>query len=84
MAVEGFYLAIATLDGSTPICEPWHDGSGPLMMVHATVGGELVTNGYGELHWELVEREEWISLAEGMAIKHLQHFEPVGARSPGD
>jgi hypothetical protein len=83
-ALEGVHLAIATLDGSEPCREPWHDGSGPLLVVHAAAGGGLVTNEYGEPQWELVEREEWISPAEGMAIERLQQFEPVGAPLPGD
>ena len=83
-ALDGFHLAIATLDGSVPSREPWHDGSGPLLVVHTAGEGGFVTNEYGEPHWELIEREEWISPAEGMVIEQLQHFEPVGERSPGD
>lgn len=84
MAVEGFYLAIATLDGSTPDREPWHDDSGPLMVVHATTEGQLLTNEFGQPYWELVECEEWITSAEGMDIEQLQHFEMVGEQAPGD
>lgn len=83
-ALEGFHLAIATLDGSVPSREPWHDGSGPLLVVHAAGKGQFVTNEFGEPYWELVEREEWISPAEGMVVERLQHFEPVGERSPWD
>ncbi|MGG6241579.1 hypothetical protein ACQ4N7_23380 [Nodosilinea sp. AN01ver1] len=83
-ALEGFHLAIATIDGSVPSREPWHDGSGPLMVVHAAASGELIANEYGEPQWELVEREDWIAPVEGMVIERSQHFELVGERSPGD
>jgi|GEM_PF-5968539 len=90
-ALEAFHVAICTLDGSVPNREPWHDGNAPLMVVHAVAGG-LVLDENDNPCWELVEREEWISPAEGMALEQLQHFEPVGARcsrsghgpTPGD
>lgn len=83
-ALEGFHLAIATLDGSEPCREPWHDDSSPLLVVHAAVGGGLVTNEHGEPYCELVEREDWISPAEGMVIERLQYVEPVTGLMPGD
>lgn len=83
-ALEAFHVALCTLDGSVPTREPWHDGNAPLLVVHAAASGELIDNEYGEPYWELVEREEWISPAEGMAIEQLQHFELLGERLPGD
>ncbi|MGB6016558.1 MAG: hypothetical protein WBG32_17620 [Nodosilinea sp.] len=82
-ALEAFHVALCTLDGSVPTREPWHDGNAPLMVVHAADEG-LIANEYGEPHWELVEREDWIAPAEGMAIETLQHFEPAGEQAPGD
>jgi hypothetical protein len=82
-AIAGFYLVICTLDGSIPDRESWHDGNAPLLVVHANAEGELATNEFEEAHWELVEREEWISPQDG-EIQQLQHFEPVAERIAGD
>jgi hypothetical protein len=79
-----FHLAIATLDGSVPVREPWHDGRSPLLVVHATDNRELVANEHGEPHWELVEREEWISSFENWEIQSLQHLEPMEEKTSGD
>ncbi|MBD2110888.1 MULTISPECIES: hypothetical protein [Cyanophyceae] len=82
-ALESFHLAIASLDGSVPAREPWHDGNGPLLVIHATAKG-LIANEYGEPRWELVEREDWIAPVEGMVIEAVQHFEAAGIPIPGD
>ena len=82
--VEGFYLAICTLDGSLPVRTPWHSGTSPLLVIHALTGGDLVANEWGDPYWELVKQESWITAADGLEIKSFQHFEPVGERLAGD
>lgn len=78
------HIAICTWDGSVPSRNHWHDGKAPLLVIPATVEGELLLNEWDAIAWKLVEREEWITPQEGWQIQNLQHFEPVGERLPGD
>jgi hypothetical protein len=82
-ATERFHIASCTWDGAAPARSPWED-TPPILVIHASAGGELVADEASEAAWELVEREEWISPQAGWKIQSLQHFDPVGERLPGD
>lgn len=82
--LDCFHITLCTWDGSVPGRNHWHDGKAPLLVIPATVEGELILDQWGGASWSLVEREEWISPNKGWQIQTLQHFEPVGERLPGD
>ncbi|HEY9881806.1 MAG TPA: hypothetical protein V6D29_25370 [Leptolyngbyaceae cyanobacterium] len=83
-ATKYFHVVICSWDGSVPPRSQWDGGASPLLVIHASPGGELAVDEDSEVAWEIVMREEWISPHEGWQITNLQRFEPVGERLPGD